>query len=286
MRVKAVVSSVGLDSAENDDRAGSVETPAGLYAWVIDGATNVAARDYLDAGQGDVPWYAQALSDALTAHAPEGLPPRALHEAAARDVSTAYRELLTRLAEPPPLHAQPMAALVLVRIAGDTADLFELGDCPAFDLRGDVVGRLTAAVKRPDAVEATAGIAARQAEIGHDAKAIWHDRLPALQRERDLQLSRSPLRVSTPAAGAVFGGRENALDLAGVTALVLMSDGYERFAANYALGDDAAMIQRTVAEGPERLLSEIRALEAGDPDCRRIPRLKPSDDATCLVLAP
>ena len=84
----------------------------------------------------------------------------------------------------------------------------------------------------------------------------------------------------------MFGGRESSLELAGAAAIVLMSDGYERFAADYGLGDDAAMIRRTVAEGPERLLAEIRALEADDPNCRRIPRLKPSDDATCLVLAP
>ena len=37
MQVKAIVSSAGLGSAENDDCAGFVETPAGLCAWVIDG---------------------------------------------------------------------------------------------------------------------------------------------------------------------------------------------------------------------------------------------------------
>ena len=72
MQVKAIVSSAGLDSSENDDCAGFVETNAGLCAWVIDGATNVAGREYLRAGRGDVTWYASALSKRLQANAASG----------------------------------------------------------------------------------------------------------------------------------------------------------------------------------------------------------------------
>ena len=64
-----------------------------------------------------------------------------------------------------------------------------------------------------------------------------------------------------------------------------MSDGFERFAVKYDLSDEAAMIRRAVAEGPAPVLAELRALEPADPDCRRVPRLKASDDATCLVIA-
>lgn len=288
MRVTSVVSSAGLDSEENDDCAGSAQTPAGLYAWVIDGATNVAERDYLGVGQGDVPWYAQALSAALAANAGRGLAPRALHEAAAGEVAAAYGRMLSRLAEPPPLCAQPMAALVLARIAEGRAELYELGDCAAFALaEGDGgVERLSVAEERTQAVEAGASIAARQGVVGFSPRAMWRDRLPALQREREAQLSRRTLRVSTPARDARFGGFESVRPLADIAAIVLMSDGYERFAAKYGLGEDATMIRRTLAEGPGRILAEIRNFEAADPECRRVPRLKPSDDATCLVLEP
>ncbi|HTX49888.1 MAG TPA: hypothetical protein VME40_10915 [Caulobacteraceae bacterium] len=44
-----------MSASENDDRAGSVQTDAGLYAWVMDGAANVDEPDYPGAGQGDDP---------------------------------------------------------------------------------------------------------------------------------------------------------------------------------------------------------------------------------------
>jgi len=284
MRVTAVVSQAGLGAADNDDCAGFALTAAGLYAWVIDGATSVAERDWLGAGRGDVAWYSNALSEALRAAAADGLAPRALHAAAVRALASDYRGRLEAARATPPLHARPMAALTLLRVAEGRAELFHLGDCAAFALAGGGVRRLSAAEKRDTAVESRGRIEAVQRTVGFAPKAIWEDRLPALRRERDAQLSQPVLNVSTPDVTASFGGHEASLDLAGATALVLMSDGYERFAETYDLGDAATMIRRTVAEGPERLLAELRGFEAADADCRRAPRLKPSDDATCLVI--
>jgi hypothetical protein len=44
------------------------------------------------------------------------------------------------------------------------------------------------------------------------------------------------------------------------------------------------MVKATVSQGAESVLKQIRTLERGDPEARGIPRLKASDDATCLVL--
>jgi serine/threonine protein phosphatase PrpC len=285
MRVKAIVSSAGLDCAENDDCAGSIETDAGLCAWVIDGATNVAGRDYLRAGRGDVAWYASALSKRLQANAPSGLALPELHAAAVRDVAEDYRELRRQLRAPPPFYAQPMAALTMVRVSDGRAELYELGDCPAFALGGDGrVRRLTTHEDSEEADESRTRVTAAQRTVGYAPKAVWTDRLPSLRRAREVSMSANPLRVSTPIADAAFGGFSASFDLAGVAALVLMSDGFERFAAKYALGDDAEMVRRSIEEGPDAPLAALRAVEMADPDCRRFPRLKPSDDATCVVI--
>jgi hypothetical protein len=286
MQVKASVSRPGLDSAENDDCAGFVETPAGLCAWVIDGATNIAGREYLGAGRGDAAWYARALSKRLEANAASGLALADLHAAAARDVAEDYRDLRSLLSTPPPPYAQPMAALTLVRLAGAQAELFELGDCPAFVLGADGgVRRLTTHADSPDSDESRTRVTAAQRSVGYAPKAVWADRLPSLRARRAAQLAERPLQVSTPVHDAAFGGYSARLELDGARALVLMSDGFERFAINYELGGDDEMIRRAVDEGPDALLATLRAVEAADPDCRRFPRLKPSDDATCLVIA-
>lgn len=286
MQVKAIVSGAGLDSAENDDCAGWVETAAGLCAWVIDGATNIAGKEFLRAGRGDAAWYADALGKRLEAVAPGGLALPELHVIAAGDVAEDYRELRALLRAPPPAYAQPMAALTMVRLTVDRLELYELGDCAAFALDGGgAVRRLTTHEQSETADESRSRVAAAQRAVGYAPKAVWTDRLPSLRRRREEQLAERPLQVSTPVVDAAFGGHSANFDLAGVRAVVLMSDGLERFAVKYELGDEAAMVRRAVEKGPLGLLTAIRAAEQADPDCRRFPRLKPSDDATCLVIA-
>ncbi|HEX3407612.1 MAG TPA: protein phosphatase 2C domain-containing protein [Caulobacteraceae bacterium] len=286
MQVKAILSSAGLGAADNDDCAGFVETPAGLYVWVIDGATNIAERDYLGAGRGDVAWYANALSARLAANAESGPGLSELHAAAARDVAEDYADLRRLLLKPPPAFAQPMAALTLVRLADGCGELYQLGDCPAFVLEGGAgARRITVGQESETSDESRTRVMAAQRAVGFAPRAVWADRLPSLRKRREAQLAERPLQVSAPAPDAVFGGYSASFDLAGVAALVLMSDGFERFAVKYELGDEAAMARRALAEGPEPLLAALRAVEAADPDCRRFPRLKPSDDATCLVIA-
>lgn len=284
MRVKGVVSVKGLDSTENDDCAGYLETPTGLYAWVIDGATSIADRHYLGADRGDPAWYADALSRQIERLAPQGLAPRELHVAAAQAAGPLYAAQLARSPGEAPLYARPMASLTLVRLSEGGGELYQLGDCPAFALdRAGAVRRLTVGEPSDEANESHAKVSAAQALVGFSPKAVWEDRLSSLRGEREWQLTRDPLEVSTP-GGATFGGHAGRFDVADLAAIVVMSDGFERFAVKYRLGDEAQMVARTLAEGPERLLAELRAAEADDPDCRRFPRLKPSDDATCLVL--
>lgn len=284
--MKAVVSEQGLDASDNDDCAGFAETAAGLCAWVIDGATNVAGADFLDAGRGDVAWYANALSTALEANAARNLALAGLHAAAVDDVAARYGDLVARRAAPPPLYAHPLAALTMVRVSDRRAELYHLGDCPAFALGDDGgVRRLTVWKPSEAADESRAVVMATQAAVGFAPKAVIADRLPSLRRRREEQLATRPLDVSAPIAGASFGGYSASFDLADVAAIVLMSDGFERFAVNYELGDEATMVRRAVVEGPAPLLAEVRRIEQADPDCRRFPRLKPSDDATCLVIS-
>jgi hypothetical protein len=286
MRVKAIVSAAGLDSAENDDCAGFAEIGGGLCAWVIDGATNIAGREFLGAGRGDAAWYAHALSKQLQANAGSGLALAELHAAAAREVAEDYRELRRQLRTQPPAYAQPMAAVTMVRVSGGNGELFELGDSPAFVLAADGnVRRLTTHEDSEEADESRSRVAAAQRSVGYAPKAVWADRLPSLRKRREAQLAERPLQVSTPAEGAVFGGYATSFDMAGVAALVLMSDGFERFAVKYGLGDDTEMIRQSIEEGPDAPLAALRAIEKADPDCRRFPRLKPSDDATCVVIA-
>ena len=278
-----------LGNVENDDAAGWVRTEASLYAWVIDGGTSLADKDYLGAALGDVAWFAHALSDAIAHHAGRELSARDVHALAAAAVAQEYAAALAERSATVPLYACPIAAVTIIRITGTgeacRGDLFHLADCPAFTMARD--GRVTR-ITLGDNVEAENRVRARvmasQSTHGFAPKAIMAEQKPWLRERREMQLHAVPCPISTPAAGASFGGWERSIDLAAVEAVVLMSDGYERYVTEYALGDDRAMIDVTLRDGPGAVLERLRALERSDEQCRAFPRLKVSDDATCLVL--
>jgi hypothetical protein len=283
-KVATSISAAGIGAADNDDCADSADTPYGLYAWVIDGGTSVADRNYLGQARGDVAWFSNALSAALRRLARDGLAPKALHAAAAAEVAALYADACAN-AERPPLYAQPIAAVTLMRITGERLALYQLADCAGFIRRRDGrTERLTVGGNVEDQDGSRQRLEASQARVGFAPKAVWAAQLSSLRGRREAQIQVVPRSISTPAADGAFGGWELSFDLADARAVVLMSDGFERYAAKYELGDDGAMIDCVLSEGAQAVLEAVRTVEDADPDCRRFPRLKASDDATCLVL--
>ncbi|MES2044949.1 MAG: protein phosphatase 2C domain-containing protein [Pseudomonadota bacterium] len=278
-----------LGNVENDDAAGAVRTKASTYAWVIDGGTSLADENYVGAALGDVAWFAHALSDAIARHAGRELSARDLHALAAAAVAQDYAAALRTRTGTVPLYACPIAAITIIRITGTAdgcrGDLFHLADCPAFTMARD--GHVTR-ITDSDNVEAENRVRARvmasQSAHGFAPKAIMAVQKPWLRERREMQLRARPCPISTPAADASFAGVGRSIDLAAVDALILMSDGFERYATEYALGDDRDMIKAISRDGADAVLERVRAIERSDEQCRSFPRLKASDDATCLVL--
>ncbi|HSI19519.1 MAG TPA: protein phosphatase 2C domain-containing protein [Sphingomonas sp.] len=278
-----------LGNVENDDAAGWVRTAASVYAWVIDGGTSLADENYLGAALGDVAWFANALSGAITRHAGRELSARDLHAEAAAAVARDYAALLGDRTGAVPLYACPIAAVTVIRITGTggacRGDLFHLADCPAFTVdRGDKVRRITLGENVEAENRVRERVMASQSTHGFAPAAVMAEQKPWLRERREMQLRASPCPISTPAAGASFGGWQRSIDLAAVDAVILMSDGFERYVTEYALGDDREMIGATLRDGADAVLESVRALERSDAACRAFPRLKASDDATCLVL--
>jgi hypothetical protein len=270
---------------ENDDCASCVTAGGATYAWVVDGATSVADRSYLGAALGDVAWYSQALSAALGSLAATEASPKALHALAAEKVANDYEQRLGSSLKDIPLYGRPAAAVTIVRLDEQVGQLFYLADCPAFTLsQADTVTRITNMQRTDGEQDLRDRVAASQAREDLTPKQMFRKQIGWLRAGREEQLKNRPLAVSAAISGAVFAGFERRIDLAECRALVLMSDGFERYSAQYRLGDDAAMVRAVVREGAATVLAQIRSLEQDDELCRKIPRLKASDDATCLVL--
>lgn len=278
-----------LGNVENDDAAGWKRTAASVYAWVIDGGTSLADENYLGAALGDVAWFADALSGAIARHAGRELSARDLHALAAAAVAQDYAALLGDRTGAVPLYACPIAAVTVIRITGTggacRGDLFHLADCPAFTMdRDDKVRRITLGENVEAENRVRERVMASQSSHGFAPAVVMAEQKPWLRELREMQLRATPCPISTPAAGASFGGWQRSIDLAAVDAVILMSDGFERYVTEYARGDDRDMIAATLRDGADAVLETVRALERSDEACHAFPRLKASDDATCLVL--
>ncbi len=66
--------------------------------------------------------------------------------------------------------------------------------------------------------------------------------------------------------------------------ILLASDGLTRLVDVFQRYNTRAFFDAARERGLEALLTELRALEAADPDCRQFPRAKVNDDATGLLL--
>lgn len=87
-------------------------------------------------------------------------------------------------------------------------------------------------------------------------------------------------------AGAVPEAAEHALagrvERSGVTAAALLSDGVSCLVDTYALADWADMFNLLETSGPQQMIDQVRDAEDSDPDGKRWPRYKRSDDATAM----
>ncbi|MGH8906495.1 MAG: hypothetical protein ACRD0K_08260 [Egibacteraceae bacterium] len=69
-----------------------------------------------------------------------------------------------------------------------------------------------------------------------------------------------------------------------VRRVVLLTDGAQRAVAPFGLHQSwDGLMRALVTDGPARCIEAIRAAETSDPDGRRFPRGRPSDDATALL---
>jgi hypothetical protein len=116
-----------------------------------------------------------------------------------------------------------------------------------------------------------------------DIKALVAEFRPKLLQGRKLR--------NTPGGYSILEAKDVAtefaeyLDLGTPETVLLCTDGYYRAVDHYALHSDESLLEASgEAGGLDRVLRNIRAVEASDPACQKYLRFKPADDATAVVL--
>ncbi|WP_377274926.1 hypothetical protein [Rhizobium sp. R86522] len=276
------ISDPGKDTRPNEDRLGYNRHAA----FVIDGATGLGDRQFMDGFGSDAAWIAEFAALRFAERLDGGADPKAV----LREVSEEARDTFMAMAGEQPRYAWPLCSLTALQTTSTVFRWFGLGDSCMYILHDN--GQSDFVIPIPGAYEweqhRAAEHIARLGGIG--AAGVANDdpqTLEDLRRGRALQ--------NTPSGSTwTFGVVPEAADhLAlvdvpvyggGATAL-LCSDGLADLVALYKLYDPATLIQRAATAGLKSLVSELRHMEREvDPDGLKYPRYKQSDDTTAILL--
>lgn len=282
MRIDHITS--GAVSDRNDDHV-AVFNHAGITdILVLDGASSVAERDYIEPEQGDVAWFVHAFTAALEQTL-------GAERSQADSVIAAVESLWSRLAHtmqtsPAPLHAWPIAALTWLRI--DTqhgvsrACLYSLGDCKSLQHtpHGGCVDLDPFVNPQENIVQAE--IARLRAEGVNSAAERRARMLPMLRARREFQNSAPAPEILCLRPHGAFAPRLRQFDLEPDTSILIMSDGFYRLVDPYGLYTDATLMDACLDRGLAAMLDGLRTHEAttGGTGTQAV---KAADDASAVL---
>ncbi len=271
----------------NEDRFGSVGTAQNGAAWVIDGATGVAEREYVPGSNSDAAWYAEQLSQAFRTQALSLTSPTEISRAAMTEISKLYKSQVD-VAQVPD-YGLPSAAGVLLRWQKNDQGLWlqsgQLGDCVALlqtpDGKVQALARDHALAKNDAYIDGAVRAAQQQSGKVEDYHAAL---LPRLQSSRARMNKPNGYWILSIAPEAADQLKTTQEQIPQGSHLLLMSDGFYRLVDTFANYTDSSLIDAARRQGLAPMIEELRTLEQQDSTGAAHPRVKKSDDATALLL--
>lgn len=276
------ISDPGKETRPNEDRLGYNRHAA----FVIDGATGLGDRQFMEGYGSDAAWIAEFAAIRFAERLDRNSDPKTI----LRQVSEEARDTFVATAGDQPRYAWPLCSLTALQATSTGFRWFGLGDSCMYILHDD--GQSDLVIPIPGAYEweqhQAAQHIARVGSIG--AAGVANDDPTTLE-----DLRRGRARQNTEGGTTwTFGIVPEAADhLAmvdvpvhggGATA-ILCSDGLADLVGLYKLYDPATLIQRATTAGLKSLVTELRHYEREvDPDGLTYPRYKQSDDTTAILL--
>ncbi|MBB3118272.1 protein phosphatase 2C domain-containing protein [Pseudoduganella violacea] len=274
----------GAGKHRNEDLIAVHEHDSVTDILVIDGATSLAERDYIDTEEGDVAWFARRFAAELH----KVLGPDATQDTLVRRAMDATRAAWLAHTENTeiPRYAHPIAALSWTRVfhhAGlDELHLYCLGDCKTL-LRGadGQVRDLDPWINPQEGVlqREIGAMLAKGVSDPAERRALL---TPLLRRRREEQnIALEPSILCLQPQGP-FAARKSVLRVETGTALLSMTDGFYRLSDPYELYSPAQLVEACTTRGLDAMLSELRATEAASAAKGGL-MVKAADDAAAVL---
>ena len=274
------------DNGSNEDLVAVFEADGLTDLLVLDGASSVAERNYVDERQGDVAWFVHAFIAAL---GPLIDAARSQADSVQLAIDSVQRTWAAQTAgQDIPLYAQPLAALSWIRIRPSgsalTLSVYCLGDCKAFAIDADgVVVDLDPYVNPYETV--VQGAVAALAREGVTDPVLRRARLLPMLRARreDQHAAPAPSGLCLAPRGP-FQARETTWNLPSDSAVLAMTDGFNRLADTYGLYTQEDLVRRCRDDGLAAPMAELRTWEAARAAATLA--VKSADDASAVIWTP
>jgi hypothetical protein len=232
----------------------------------------------------DAAWIARRGAEGLILHEAEGLAPREILRRAAADAEKQFLEL--RLRPPAETYEIPFASMMYVSAAKDGAEALWFGDCAALVKRPDedlqIVGEAFA--RREREASELVDLASANNVAGPAANRNRPEFLAFLRKERNGVNTRPNRWLFSPDARCAEYAKCLSFAAPPGTHMLLMSDGFLALASDYNCYTADSLLEAASSKGLRALYNEIRDIENADPEGRKFPRFKKSDDATAVLV--
>jgi len=252
--------------------------------FVIDGATGLGDDQYMEGYPSDAAWIAHHVRDvflsSLDCHAD-------LHHLV-RNTSQQARERFLQLGPDIPRYAWPSCSFALVRDLGNGFEFAGLGDCSLYI--SDRSGKTASLSSLPELFaqeqEAARVFVDQSGGLGKAANlSVNGEVLAALRRAREKQNTPEndiwTLGLVPDAADHMM---VKSLSLEGKVTAILCTDGFADLCVLFEQYRPGELVSVALDEGLAFLVAELRELERKiDPEGKKYPRFKRSDDATAVL---
>ncbi|MDM9628696.1 hypothetical protein QTL95_22640 [Rhizobium sp. S152] len=278
--VLATITDPGNPAKPNEDRLGHNEA----CAFVIDGATGLGDRQYIDETGSDAAWIAAQFADSFRS----GITRDTAISDIARAASLKARATFTANHPEVPRYAWPLSAFAMVHAAEDSLSFYGLGDSCLFLLREDGTASLHMAIPgaytREQAhaqshIARTGGITKGGGALG-DAET-----LTALRKHRESQNTPGGIWTLGLVPEAADHLVSEKLAITGKAHAIVCSDGLSDLVVLYEAYDAAGLVRAALDRGLGPLVEQLRRFEREtDPEGLRYPRFKQCDDTTAILV--
>lgn len=273
------ISLAGDRSKQNDDVAGAY----GAFAWVIDGATDLAPTP-ISPWASDAAWLAYQIHSEISRNAPHTDVSEQRMRGLLWQASMQAKLAFDAFGGADERWKKPTASVLVVGEAEGGLLGIDLGDSRCFALDADGVGYSAGSRENGTDDEQQR---ARDASKRSGALALLRDAhtLTMLRAVR--------ARHNLPENGYwVFGLQPECADHARYWTLalkrpahvLLCTDGFSALVDRYKVYDAGSLVRAALDKGLQELGRELRAIETADAGGAAHPRFKKSDDATAVLL--